>query len=273
MKDPGKLDVVIFRENIEDVYAGIEYKAESPEADAVIEFLQRRFGAKIREGSAIGIKPMSKFGSQRLITKAIQHAIRRRLPSVTLVHKGNIMKFTEGAFRDWGYEIAKERFGDHTVPEAEGGKRKADAGKVTIKDRIADSMFQQLLLRPDEYTVIASPNLNGDYLSDAAAAQVGGLGLAPGGNVGDGYAVFEATHGTAPKYANKDKINPGSVILSGAMMFEYMGWTEAAELIVRGIESAIRSRRVTYDLARQMPGSTEVSTSEFGNQVIKGMGS
>jgi len=269
MKEPGKLNIIIFRENIEDVYAGIEYKAQSAEADAVIEFLGRRFGAKIREGSAIGIKPMSKFGSQRLITKAIQHAIRRRLPSVTLVHKGNIMKFTEGAFRDWGYEIAKERFGDHTVPEAEGGKRKADAGKVTIKDRIADSMFQQLLLRPDEYTVIASPTLNGDYLSDAAAAQVGGLGLAPGGNVGDGYAVFEATHGTAPKYAGQDKINPSSVILSGVMMFEELGWDDVASAIVHGLEGAIGARRVTYDLARQMPGSTEVSTSAFADAIIE----
>src|SRR5438445_2663072 len=269
VKEPRKLDVVIFRENIEDVYAGIEYKAGSAEADAVIEFLTRRFKAKIREGSAIGVKPMSKFGSQRLITKAIQHAIRRRLPSVTLVHKGNIMKFTEGAFRDWGYEIAKERFGDHTVPEEERGKRKADAGKVTIKDRIADSMFQQLWLRPDEYTVIASPNLNGDYLSDAAAAQVGGLGLAPGGNVGDGYAVFEATHGTAPKYAGQDKINPSSVILSGVMMFEELGWDDVASAIVHGLEGAIGARRVTYDLARQMPGSTEVSTSAFADAIIE----
>src|SRR5256885_10370164 len=271
MKDPAKLNIVIFRENIEDVYAGIEYKAHSSEADAIIEFLSRKFGAKIREGSAIGIKPMSKFGSQRLITKAIQHAIRRRLPSVTLVHKGNIMKFTEGAFRDWGYEIAKERFGDHTVPEAEGGKRKADAGKVTIKDRIADSMFQQLLLRPDEYSVIATPNLNGDYVSDAAAAQVGGLGMAPGGNVGDGLAVFEATHGTAPKYANKDKINPGSVILSGAMMFRYMGWTEAADLILKGLNGAIASKRVTYDFARLMEGATAIKCSQFGDNVIEHM--
>ena len=269
MKDPGKLNVIIFRENIEDVYAGIEYKARSAEADAVIEFVTRRFGAKIREGSAIGIKPMSQFGSQRLVSKAIEHAIKRRLPSVTLVHKGNIMKFTEGAFRDWGYEIAKERFGDFTVTEAEGGKRKEDATKVTIKDRIADSMFQQLLLRPDEYSVIASPNLNGDYLSDAAAAQVGGLGLAPGGNVGDGYAVFEATHGTAPKYAGQDKINPGSVILSGVMMFEEMGWDEVARAIVRGLEGAIASKRVTYDLARQMPGATEVSTSAFADAIIE----
>jgi isocitrate dehydrogenase len=271
MKEPDRLNIIIFRENIEDVYAGIEYKAHSADADAVIDFLQRRFNAKIREGSAIGIKPMSKFGSQRLIVKAIQHAIRRRLPSVTLVHKGNIMKFTEGAFRDWGYEIAKERFGDQTVSEADagGGKRKEDAGKVMIKDRIADSMFQQLLLRPDEYSVIASPNLNGDYLSDAAAAQVGGLGLAPGGNVGDGYAVFEATHGTAPKYAGQDKINPSSVILSGVMMFDELGWDDVASAIVRGLEGAIAAKRVTYDLARQMPGATEVSTSAFADAIIE----
>jgi len=269
MRQPGKLNIIIFRENIEDVYAGIEYKAGSADADAVIQFLQSRFSAKIREGSAIGIKPMSKFGSQRLIVKAIQHAIKRRLRSVTLVHKGNIMKFTEGAFRDWGYEIAKERFGEQTVTEAEGGKVKADNGKVTIKDRIADSMFQQLLLRPDEYSVIASPNLNGDYLSDAAAAQVGGLGLAPGGNVGDGYAVFEATHGTAPKYAGQDKINPSSVILSGVMMFEELGWDDVARAIVRGLEGAIGARRVTYDLARQMPGATEVSTSAFADAIIE----
>ena len=271
MKQPEKLNIIIFRENIEDVYAGIEYKAHSSEADSIIEFLSRKFGAKIREGSALGIKPMSKFGSQRLIAKAIQHAIKRGLPSVTLVHKGNIMKFTEGAFRDWGYELAKDRFAEHTVSEAEGGggKRKEDAGKVIIKDRIADSMFQQLLLRPDEYSVVASPNLNGDYLSDAAAAQVGGLGLAPGGNVGDGYAVFEATHGTAPKYAGQDKINPSSVILSGVMMFEELGWDDVARAIVRGLEGAIASKRVTYDLARQMPGATEVSTSAFADAIIE----
>jgi len=269
VKQPGKLDVVIFRENIEDVYAGIEYKAGSAEADAVIEFLQRRFGAKIREKSAIGIKPMSKFGSQRLVVKAIQYAIKRHRPSVTLVHKGNIMKFTEGGFRDWGYEIAKERFGEQTVTEAEGGKRKEDVGKVVIKDRIADAMFQQLVLRPDEYSVIAAPNLNGDYLSDAAAAQVGGLGLAPGGNVGDGYAVYEATHGTAPKYAGQDKVNPSSVILSGVMMFEEMGWDEVARAIVRGLEGAIAAQRVTYDLARQLPGATEVSTSAFADAIIE----
>ena len=269
VKQPAKLDVVIFRENIEDVYAGIEYKAGSAEADAVIEFLQGRFGAKIRAGSAIGIKPMSKFGSQRLVVKAIQYAIMRQRPSVTLVHKGNIMKFTEGGFRDWGYEVAKERFSEQTVTEADGGKRKEDAGKVVIKDRIADAMFQQLVLRPDEYSVIAAPNLNGDYLSDAAAAQVGGLGLAPGGNVGDGYAVYEATHGTAPKYAGQDKVNPSSVILSGVMMFEELGWDDVARAIVRGLEGAIAAQRVTYDLARQLPGSTEVSTSAFADAIIE----
>src|SRR5689334_3525167 len=271
MKAPGKLNIIIFRENIEDVYAGIEYKAQSAEADAIIEFLSGRFGAKIRQGSAIGIKPMSKFGSQRLITKAIQHAIRRGLPSVTLVHKGNIMKFTEGAFRDWGYEIAKERFGDHTVPESEAGKRKDDAGKVTIKDRIADSMFQQLLLRPDEYSVVASPNLNGDYLSDAAAAQVGGLGLAPGGNVGDKAAVFEATHGTAPKYADLDMVNPSSVILSGVMMFEHMGWREVSDRVVDALTQTIQQKRVTYDLHRQMTGATKLKTSEFASAIIENM--
>ena len=218
MREPHKLDVVIFRENIEDVYSGVEYRAASPEADAVIAFLTERFKANIRPGSAIGIKPMSKFGSQRLVVKAIEYAIRSGRKSVTLVHKGNIMKFTEGGFREWGYEVAKSRFGENTITEDEAGK--GDGGRVVIKDRITDAMFAQLVLRPDDYSVIAAPNLNGDLLSDAAAAQVGGLGLAPGGNVGDGYAVFEATHGTAPKYAGLNKINPSSVILSGAMMFE-----------------------------------------------------
>jgi isocitrate dehydrogenase len=216
---------------------------------------------------------MSEFGSKRLIDMAIRYAQKHCLPSVTLMHKGNIMKFTEGAFRDWGYEVARERFGANVVAESDlargGASARADA--VVLKDRIADSMFQQLLLRPDEYSVIATPNLNGDYVSDAAAAQVGGLGIAPGGNVGDGLAVFEATHGTAPKYANLDKINPGSVILSGVMMFEYMGWTEAGALITRGMENAIKAKHVTYDLARQMPGATEVSTSGFGDQIIKHM--
>jgi len=275
MRQPEKLNIVVFRENTEDVYAGIEWRAGSPEANKVREFLVSNFDVDIREGSALGLKPMSEFGSKRLVDMAIRYALKHCLPSVTLMHKGNIMKFTEGAFRDWGYDVARSRFAESTVSEGDlakgGASARADA--VVVKDRIADSMFQQLLLRPDEYSVIATPNLNGDYVSDAAAAQVGGLGMAPGGNVGDGLAVFEATHGTAPKYANLDKINPGSVILSGVMMFEYMGWNEVSRLIVRGIENAIRSRRVTYDLARQMPGSTEVSTSEFGNQVIKGMGS
>jgi isocitrate dehydrogenase len=268
MREPQKLDVVIFRENIEDVYSGIEYRAGSPEAEAVIAFLTERFGANIRPGSAIGIKPMSKFGTQRLVAKAIAYALRTGRKSVTLVHKGNIMKFTEGGFREWGYEVARERFGDRTVPEAEMGAGATRDGRVLIKDRITDAMFAQLVLRPDEYSVIAAPNLNGDLLSDAAAAQVGGLGLAPGGNVGDGYAVYEATHGTAPKYAGLDKVNPGSLILSGAMMFEELGWTEVAEAIVRGLAGAIRSRRVTYDLARLMPSATEVSTSAFADNII-----
>jgi isocitrate dehydrogenase len=269
MREPQKLNVVIFRENIEDVYSGIEYKAESAEANAVIAFLSERFKASIRPGSAIGIKPMSKFGSQRLVAKAIEYAIRAGRPSVTLVHKGNIMKFTEGAFREWGYEMAKERFGAKTIAESEVGSGKGADGKVVIKDRITDAMFAQLVLRPDEYSVIAAPNLTGDLLSDAAAAQVGGLGLAPGGNVGDGYAVYEATHGTAPKYAGLDKVNPGSLILSGAMMFEELGWTDVAAAIVRGLGGAIRSRRVTYDLARLMPGATEVSTSTFAECIIE----
>ena len=273
VKEPEKVDIVIFRENTEDVYAGIEWKAGSKEATAIRNYLHDNFGSEIRENSAIGVKPMSEFGSKRLVEMAIRHAIEKCRESVTLVHKGNIMKFTEGAFRDWGYEVAKDKFPDATVSEADvakgGAEARADA--VVIRDRIADSMFQQLLLRPSEYSVIATPNLNGDYLSDAAAAQVGGLGIAPGGNVGDGVAVFEATHGTAPKYANLDKINPGSVILSGVMMLEYMGWNEAAEMIVKGMENAIKSKRVTYDLARQMKGATEVSTSAFGDAVISGM--
>jgi len=273
MKEPEKLHVVIFRENTEDVYAGIEWAAGSLEADKLRAYIKKEFGKDMREHSAIGVKPMSEFGSKRLIEMSIRYALKNNLPSVTLVHKGNIMKYTEGAFRDWGYEIAREKFGESTCTEADLGKggMQARADAVIIKDRIADAMFQQLLLRPDEYSVIASPNLNGDYISDAAAAQVGGLGIAPGANVGDGMAVFEATHGTAPKYAGQDKINPGSVILSGVMMFEYMGWDDVGRLIVRGLENAIKSKRVTYDLARQMPGATEVSTSAFADQIVKGM--
>ncbi len=273
VKEPEKVNVVIFRENTEDVYAGIEWKAGSPEAEKIANYLRKEFKSEIRELSALGVKPMSEFGSKRLVEMAIRYAIENNRESVTLVHKGNIMKFTEGAFRDWGYEVAREKFPEDTLTESElsKGGQNARADAIVMRDRIADSMFQQLLLRPSEYSVIATPNLNGDYLSDAAAAQVGGLGIAPGGNVGDGVAVFEATHGTAPKYANLDKINPGSVILSGVMMLEYMGWNEAAKLIVRGMENAIKSKRVTYDLARQMPGATEVSTSAFGDQVIAGM--
>jgi isocitrate dehydrogenase len=265
MAEPGRLDVVIFRENIEDVYAGIEYKAGSAEANRLREFLTDELGARIREGSALGIKPISAFNTKRLVAKAIQYAITRGRPSVTLVHKGNIMKFTEGAFRDWGYEVAAERFGDATVREDAATEA---PGRVVIKDRIADAMFQQVLLRPTEYSVIATPNLNGDYLSDACAAQVGGLGMAPGANMGDGYAVFEATHGTAPKYAGQDKVNPGSVILSGVMMFEELGWNEAARVIVRGLEGALNAGTVTYDLARQRPGAREVSTSGFADAII-----
>ena len=273
VKHPEKLDIVIFRENIEDVYSGIEFKAGSVEANKLRDFIQSELGKKIREGSAIGVKPMSPFGSKRLVKMALDYALKRGRKSVTLVHKGNIMKFTEGGFRDWGYELAREKFGDMVVTEAElgaaGTRARADA--VILKDRIADSMFQQLLLRPEEYDVLATPNLNGDYLSDAAAAQVGGLGIAPGGNVGDAAAVFEATHGTAPKYAGLDKINPGSVILSGVMMFEHMSWQPAADLIVKGVERAITAKTVTYDLARQMAGATEVSTSKFADAVITGM--
>lgn len=269
MKRPQDIDIVIFRENTEDVYAGIEFAAGTPEAKRLREFIVAELkGKQFREGSAVGVKPMSEFGSKRLVAFAIRYALERGRDSVTLVHKGNIMKFTEGAFRDWGYAVAKEMFGDRTVAEADL-KGELPEGRVLVKDRIADSMFQQLLLRPREYSVVATPNLNGDYLSDAAAAQVGGLGMAPGGNIGDGYAVFEATHGTAPKYADQDKVNPGSVILSGVMMFELLGWNDVASSIVRGLEGAIRSRRVTYDLARQTEGATEVSTSAFADGIIE----
>ncbi len=268
MREPEKLDIVIFRENTEDVYAGIEWKAGSPEADRLRSVLVDQFGVNVREGSAIGVKPMSAFGSKRLMRAAIRYALKRGRRSVTLVHKGNIMKFTEGAFRDWGYELASEEFAERTVAESAGGTAN---GRIVIKDRIADAMFQQLLLRPDEYDVVATPNLNGDYLSDAAAAQVGGLGMAPGANVGDEVAVFEATHGTAPKYANQDKVNPGSLILSGVMMLEHLGWDEAAALVNQGLERAIANRTVTYDLERQMQGAKLVSTSRFAGEIVRNM--
>jgi isocitrate dehydrogenase len=263
--------MVIFRENTEDVYAGIEWPAESEGARNIIGFLnsiERRGGSKIREGSAIGIKPVSEFGSKRLVRKAIEYAIAAKRDSVTLVHKGNIMKFTEGGFKDWGYQLARDEFGDVTIPESEIGTEGA-GGRIIIKDRIADSMFQQVLLRPSEYSVIATTNLNGDYLSDALAAQVGGLGMAPGSNESDEVAIFEATHGTAPKYAGKDVINPCSLILSGVMMLRHLKWWEAADAIERAIAKTIAQKKVTYDLERQMEGATKVSTSEFGRVVVE----
>ncbi len=269
MKHPELLDVVIFRENTEDVYAGIEWRQGTPEARKVIEWLNREMGCRIREDSGVGVKPISITGSKRLIRRAIRYAIENGRRSVTLVHKGNIMKFTEGAFRDWGYELAKEEFPEVCITEAEAGGALAVPGKVILKDRIADSMFQQVLLRPDEYDVIATPNLNGDYLSDACAAQVGGLGMAPGGNIGDEHAVFEATHGTAPKYAGQDVVNPSSLILSGSLMFRFMGWKEASDLIEAGVAETIRQKRVTYDLHRLMEGATKLKTSEFGAAIVE----
>jgi isocitrate dehydrogenase len=270
VRAPQKVDMVIFRENTEDVYAGIEWPAGSPEADKLIAIL-RDLGKEIRPGSALGVKPASAFGSKRLVKKALAFALAHGKESVTLVHKGNIMKFTEGAFKDWGYELARESFGDRTVAEADlwehhGGK--APAGRVVVKDRIADSMFQQVLLRPEEYSVLATMNLNGDYLSDALAAQVGGLGMAPGSNEGDGVAVFEATHGTAPKYANQDKVNPGSLILSGVMMLDWLGWGEAGRNIEQALARTIAQKRVTYDLERQMPGATLLKTSEYAEAIV-----
>jgi isocitrate dehydrogenase len=269
VKHPERLNVVIFRENTEDVYAGIEWREGTPEARKVIEFLNGEMGKNVRLDSGIGIKPMSATGSKRLVRRAIQYAIENGCRSVTLVHKGNIMKFTEGAFRDWGYEVAREEFGETTVAEADAAGR---TDRVVIQDRIADSMFQQVLLRPEDYDVLATPNLNGDYISDACAAQVGGLGMAPGANIGDGFGVFEATHGTAPKYADQDVINPSSVILSGAMMFQYIGWKEVATLIEAGITETIRQKRVTYDLHRQMEGATKLKTSEFAAAIAANMG-
>ncbi|OAQ21261.1 isocitrate dehydrogenase (NADP(+)) [Thermosulfurimonas dismutans] len=272
VKHPEKVDMVVFRENTEDVYAGIEWEAGSKEAKRLIEFIKEEFGKEIRPDSGIGIKPISRFGTQRLVRKAIEYALSLGKPSVTLVHKGNIMKFTEGAFAKWGYELAREEFPEKTVPESEVAEKYPEGvpeGVVVIKDRIADAMFQWALLRPEDYSVLAMPNLNGDYMSDALAAQVGGLGMAPGGNIGDGYAVFEATHGSAPKYAGQDKVNPSSLILSGMMMLEYLGWREAAELIWEGLSRTVQQKVVTYDLARQIEGAKEVKCSEFGEAVIE----
>ncbi|MCY4637171.1 MAG: isocitrate dehydrogenase (NADP(+)) [Acidobacteria bacterium] len=267
VRRPEQMDVVIFRENTEDVYAGIEWEQGSPQVEQLLDYLSTSFGKRIRRDSGIGIKPISITGSKRLVRMAIRHAVDNDRTSVTLVHKGNIMKFTEGAFRDWGYEVAREEFGDRTIGEWDGDPD----GRIVMKDRIADSMLQQILTRTADYDVIATTNLNGDYLSDACAAQVGGLGLAPGANIGDEVGFFEATHGTAPKYADKDVINPSSVILSGAMMFRYMGWRDVAASIEDGIERTIQQKTVTYDLERLMEGATKLKTSEFADAVIANM--
>jgi isocitrate dehydrogenase len=273
VKEPQNVDMVIFRENTEDIYAGIEYRARSEEARKLIAFLQNELGVRsIRfpESSGIGIKPISEDGSKRLVRAAIDYAIAEKRDSVTLVHKGNIMKYTEGAFRDWGYELAREEYG---ATELDGGPWLKLPNGIVIKDVIADAFLQQILLRPKEYSVIATPNLNGDYISDALAAQVGGIGIAPGANINyvTGHAVFEATHGTAPKYAGQDKVNPGSVILSGEMMLRYMGWPEAGDLIISSLEKTIAQKRVTYDFERLMPGSTLLKTSEFGEAMVDNM--
>jgi isocitrate dehydrogenase len=274
VKNPERMNIVIFRENTEDVYAGIEWQQGTPEAKKIIDFLGKEMGKKVLPDSGIGIKPISITGTKNLVRSAIRHAIDNQRKVVTLVHKGNIMKFTEGAFRDWGYQLAREEFGSQTISEDEVTKKhggKAPAGKILINDRIADSMFQQVLTRANEYEVVATPNLNGDYLSDACAAQVGGLGIAPGANIGDEYGVFEATHGTAPKYADQDVINPGSVILSGVMMFEHMGWIEVGNSIEEAFATAIQQKKVTYDLERLMIGATKLKTSEFADAIIANM--
>ncbi len=270
VKSPEKMDVIIFRENTEDVYAGIEWQAESDQAKSVIQLLNDKMGTKIRPDSGIGVKPISKFASQRLVRMAIQFALEQKKSSVTLVHKGNIQKFTEGAFRDWGYELGRTEFASQTIAEDQVAGGNA-GGKVILKDRIADSMFQQILTRTDEYSVIATTNLNGDYLSDACAAQVGGLGIAPGANIGDHAALFEATHGTAPKYADKDMINPGSLLLSAVMMLQHMGWKEAGSATEAAMAKTIQQKKVTYDLARQTEGARELKTSEFATAIIENL--
>ncbi len=272
VKYPEKIDMVVFRENTEDLYVGIEWEAGSREAEAVKGFLEEKMGAHLPDRPGIGIKPISEKNTKRLVARAIAYAVEHRLPSVTLMHKGNIMKYTEGAFSKWGYQVAKEKFGGDTVTEAELYERhdgQRPENKVVIKDRIADMLFQQVLLRPDEFSVIATPNLNGDYLSDALAAQVGGLGMAPGANIGDACAVFEATHGTAPKYAGLDKVNPSSLILSGAMLLDYIGWQEAADAIRTALQETVKAGVVTYDLARQIDGAREVKCSEFAAEIVR----
>ena len=272
MRHPEKVDMVIFRENTEDVYSGLEWPAGSSEALELAQWIEDKTGKKINSDSGIGIKPISISGTKRLVRRAIEYALRRHKPNVTLVHKGNIMKFTEGAFRSWGYELASEEFPLETMAEKDiQNSPQGKPDKVVIKDRIADMMFQQCLLRPEDYSVIATTNLNGDYLSDALAAQVGGLGMAPGANMGDDCAVFEATHGSAPQYAGLDKVNPGSLILSGAMLLEHLGWIEASDLIIQALERTISAGLVTYDLARQMAKAQEVSCSRFGQALIAKM--
>jgi isocitrate dehydrogenase len=271
MVRPSDVDMIIFRENTEDVYMGLEWKAGSSTAQKIIDLVKSEDGRDIRPDSGIGLKPISRFGTQRLVRMAIEYALEHKKESVTIVHKGNIMKFTEGAFRTWGYEIAQEEFGEKTITEEELWEKydgTIPSDKVVIKDRIADAMFQQILLRPAEYGVLAMPNLNGDYMSDSLAAMAGGLGMAPGANIGDGIALFEATHGTAPKYAGLDKVNPGSLILSGAMMLDYLDWKEAADRVRIGLAKAVAKKRVTYDLARQMEGAVEVKCSEFAEEIV-----
>ncbi len=269
---PERMNVIVFRENTEDVYAGIEYKKGTPEAKRLIDFLNNELGANIALDSGVGIKPISETASKQLVRKAIQYMMKQDRESITLMHKGNIMKFTEGAFKDWGYEVAKEEFGDYLITEEDLWSKfdgKVPEGKKVIKDRIADNMLQQVLTRTNEYDIIATPNLNGDYISDACAAQVGGLGMAPGANIGDEQGVFEATHGTAPKYAGMDKVNPSSLILSGVLMFQYMNWTEVGDIIEAALEKAIQQKRVTYDLARQMEGNVKpLKTSEFARAIV-----
>jgi isocitrate dehydrogenase len=274
VKHPEWVDVVIFRENSEDIYVGLEHPSQSPEAKKLIEFVRKEFGWKVRDDAGVGLKPMSPFGTKRLVRKALRYAIEHRRKSLTIVHKGNIMKYTEGAFREWGYELAREEFGGQTITWDDAQKQhggKVPAGKILIQDYIADVTFQHLLTRPKDFDVIATGNLNGDYLSDAVAAQVGGIGMAPGGNLSDHHAVFEATHGTAPKYAGLDKVNPGSLTLSGVMMLEHLGWNEAADTIIKGMEKTFKQKVVTYDLARLMDGAKEVKTSEFATAVIDNM--
>lgn len=275
MRHPEKIDMVVFRENMEDLYAGIEYQAGSADAARLRDFLNEQMGTRLPDDGGLGIKSISEKNTKRLVANAIAYAVENNCATVTLMHKGNIMKFTEGAFAKWGYEVAREKFRNQTFTEKElydDYRGNFPAGKVLIKDRIADMLFQQVLLRPAEYQVIATPNLNGDYLSDALAAQIGGLGMAPGANIGDRCAVFEATHGTAPKYAGQDKVNPSSLILSGAMMLDYMGWREASDLIRRALQATIKAGTVTYDLARQMDGTTEVKCSEFARAIVEHMG-